>query len=154
MAILYCYDFSICSLGIAEKDGVICRVFFNSGIKLKNYEYTETPLIKTASTQLTEYFSGKRKKFDFPIAFHGTEFQSAVWNALQKIPYGRTCSYGELAAMIGNPKASRAVGQANNRNPISIIVPCHRIIGHSGRLTGYNGGLGIKEQLLELEKEN
>ena len=87
-----------------------------------------------------------------PVALQGTEFQTQVWKALMEIPYGQTCTYGELAARIGNPKASRAVGMANNRNPVSIIVPCHRVIGASGKLVGYGGGLNVKERLLGLER--
>jgi methylated-DNA-[protein]-cysteine S-methyltransferase len=102
--------------------------------------------------QLTEYFSGQRTVFDLPLAFTGTPFQTTVWRALLEIPYGQTVSYGELAARIGKPSASRAVGLANGRNPISIIVPCHRVVGSSGSLTGYGGGLARKQWLLALEQ--
>jgi methylated-DNA-[protein]-cysteine S-methyltransferase len=112
----------------------------------------ETPLIKKTATQIVEYLSGKRKQFTVPIMLHGTEFQLAVWKALQSIPYGETRSYKEIAALIGRPKALRAVGMANNRNPVSIIVPCHRVIGSDGSLTGYGGGLPLKQHLLELEQ--
>lgn len=101
--------------------------------------------------QLDEYFAGKRRRFEVRLAPRGTAFQQAVWQALQAIPYGRTCSYSELAGVIGRPHAVRAVGTANGANPISIIVPCHRVIGRNGRLTGYAGGLPRKQQLLELE---
>jgi methylated-DNA-[protein]-cysteine S-methyltransferase len=116
------------------------------------YTKAETPLIKKAAAQIEEYLEGKRKQFTVPILLHGTEFQLAVWGALQTIPYGETRSYKEIAALIGRPKALRAVGMANNRNPISIIVPCHRVIGSDGSLTGYGGGLPLKQQLLELER--
>jgi methylated-DNA-[protein]-cysteine S-methyltransferase len=112
----------------------------------------ETPLIKKTATQIDEYLAGKRKQFTVPIMLHGTEFQLAVWKALQSIPYGETRSYKEIAALIGRPKAVRAVGMANNRNPVSIIVPCHRVIGSDGSLTGYGGGLPLKQYLLELEQ--
>ena len=102
--------------------------------------------------QFQEYFKGERNYFDLKIAPEGTTFQKNVLHALQKIPYGQTRSYGQIAQEIGNPKAARAVGLANNRNPISIIIPCHRVIGSSGELTGYAGGLDIKERLLNLEK--
>ncbi len=102
--------------------------------------------------QLAEYFNGTRATFDLPLAMHGTEFQKQVWKALLDIPFGVTMSYGELARKIGNPNASRAVGLANGRNPISIIVPCHRVIGSNGSLTGYGGGLPRKEALLSLER--
>ncbi|MGK8436253.1 methylated-DNA--[protein]-cysteine S-methyltransferase [Ectopseudomonas hydrolytica] len=101
--------------------------------------------------QLDEYFAGKRRRFEVRLAPRGTAFQQAVWQALQAIPYGRTCSYSELAGVIGRPHAVRAVGTANGANPISIIVPCHRVIGRNGSLTGYAGGLPRKQQLLELE---
>lgn len=101
--------------------------------------------------QLGEYFAGRRREFDLPWRLHGTEFQQRVWNALMEIPYGSTWSYGELAKRLGNPKASRAVGLANGRNPISILVPCHRVIGADGSLTGYGGGLERKRWLLAHE---
>ena len=103
------------------------------------------------SGQLEAYFSGKLKSFDVKLAPEGTEFQKSVWKALCEIPYGETRTYGEIAKSIGNPKASRAVGLANNRNPIAIIVPCHRVIGANGKLTGYASGLDVKEFLLRLE---
>jgi methylated-DNA-[protein]-cysteine S-methyltransferase len=104
-----------------------------------------------AEQQLKEYFDGKRKTFDLPLNPVGTPFQIKVWHALRKIPFGVTKSYGELAKTIGSPKSSRAVGNANSRNPIAIIVPCHRVIGTNGRLTGFAGGLDVKEKLLRLE---
>jgi len=112
------------------------------------------PLHKAAEEQLREYFAGRRKRFSLPLHPSGTAFQRLVWKALETIPYGETRSYGEIAAAVGNPKASRAVGMANNRNPISIIVPCHRVIGSTGKLVGYGGGLEKKEFLLELEKRH
>ena len=112
-----------------------------------------TPLLEKAARQLEEYFAGQRKEFSLPLAPKGTEFQLRVWQALLQIPYGETRSYGELAAMVGNPKACRAVGGANHRNPLSILIPCHRVVGTKGNLTGYAGGLAIKEFLLKLESE-
>ncbi|MDO4816408.1 MAG: methylated-DNA--[protein]-cysteine S-methyltransferase [Bacillota bacterium] len=112
-----------------------------------------SPILCMAEKQLGEYFAGSRKEFELPLNPRGTEFQKSVWNALLEIPYGETASYGEIAAKIGNPKASRAVGMANNRNPIAIIIPCHRVIGAGGKLTGYAGGLDKKEFLLKLEKK-
>jgi methylated-DNA-[protein]-cysteine S-methyltransferase len=102
--------------------------------------------------QLRAYFAGKLQKFDLPLAPEGTLFQMKVWNELCEIPYGETISYGQLARRIGNPNASRAVGLANGTNPIPIIIPCHRVIGSNGKLTGYGGGLAIKEKLLALEQ--
>ena len=111
----------------------------------------EHKILLSAAKQLSEYFGGKRKFFNIPLSMEGTEFQKSVWMALQSIPFGETRSYGELAKQIRNPKASRAVGAANGRNPLSIIVPCHRVIGANGSLTGFAGGLDIKESLLKLE---
>lgn len=109
-------------------------------------------LIAETSQQLTAYFKGKLKEFDLPLSPEGTTFQRRVWEALRAIPYGETLSYGDLARRIGNPKACRAVGTANGRNPLPIVVPCHRVIGADGTLTGFGGGLPIKEQLLDHER--
>jgi methylated-DNA-[protein]-cysteine S-methyltransferase len=150
---VFYYRYPIGMLGIAEADGAICRVFFGEGAPV-GFAVAETPLIQKAGAQLAEYFGGKRKAFDLPLALHGTAFQLSVWEALQTIPFGETRCYADIAAMVGNPQASRAVGMANNRNPIAIVVPCHRIIGKSGSLIGYAGGLAIKEYLLGLEKKS
>ena len=107
-----------------------------------------------ARQQLTEYFAGERREFDLPLKLSGTEFQMSVLHALQQIPYGETTSYSDIAERIGRPKAVRAVGAANGRNPIPIIVPCHRVIGSHGDLTGFGGGLDTKEALLRLEAEH
>lgn len=115
-------------------------------------ESPNLPVFVAAKAQLTEYFAGTRTAFDLPLAALGTPFQKTVWAELVRIPYGQTLSYGELAGRIGNPKASRAVGLANGKNPLSIVVPCHRVIGASGKLTGYGGGLARKEALLALER--
>jgi methylated-DNA-[protein]-cysteine S-methyltransferase len=115
--------------------------------------YKEQPFAN-ARQQLTEYFAGERKDFDLPLSLHGTEFQLRVLEELKTIPYGETTSYGDIAKRIGRPKAVRAVGAANGRNPIPIIVPCHRVIGSSGDLTGFGGGLDTKTALLRLEAEN
>lgn len=111
------------------------------------------PILVKTETQLKEYFKGQRKVFDLPLAAIGTSFQQQVWNELCEIPFGETRSYGELATKMGSPKASRAVGAANGKNPISIVVPCHRVIGKNGKLTGFAGGLGVKEILLKLESK-
>ena len=108
--------------------------------------------LEEAKQQLAEYFAGQRQAFDLPLRMQGTPFQQKVWAALREIPYGETRSYGQIAAQVGNPKAGRAVGMANNRNPIAIIVPCHRVIGANGSLTGYAGGLSVKQELLALER--
>ena len=113
---------------------------------------TDTPpLLQEAARQLEAYFAGRLRQFDLPLRPSGTPFQQAVWRALCEIPYGEVRSYGAIAARIGSPKASRAVGMANHNNPIAIVIPCHRVIGASGSLTGYGGGLPIKERLLRLE---
>ncbi len=104
--------------------------------------------------QLLEYLNGKRKKFEIQYKLNGTEFQKNVWNALCDIPYGETRSYKEIAIAVGNEKASRAVGMANNKNPINIIIPCHRVIGVSGKLVGYAGGISMKEFLIKMEEKN
>lgn len=110
--------------------------------------------LQNVQTQLTEYFSGKRKNFNIKLAPHGTIFQKKVWHELQKIPYGETTSYKDIAQNINNPLSYRAVGMANNKNPIAIIIPCHRVIGSSGKLVGYAGGIKLKEELLQLEQNN
>lgn len=114
-------------------------------------EEKSTPLLEKASQQLKEYFEGTRKEFDLPLDTNGTPFQEKVWQALRNIPYGEVRSYKDIAVAIGNPKAVRAVGGANNRNPVSILTPCHRVIGIRGALTGYGGGIDVKEKLLRLE---
>lgn len=112
----------------------------------------KTPVLKRAESQLLEYFAGKRKHFDLPLKLAGTPFERAVWRELAAIPYGKTVTYGEIARAIGNPKACRAVGMANHRNRLPIVIPCHRVIGSGGKLTGYAGGLPVKEYLLNLER--
>ena len=107
-----------------------------------------SPVIK----QLTAYFDGRQHEFEIEMELKGTDFQKKVWNELAKVPYGQTISYGELASRIGNPSASRAVGMANAKNPIPIIIPCHRVIGKDGSLTGFGGGLDVKQSLIDLEK--
>lgn len=111
-------------------------------------------LVQKCRVELEEYFAGKRKNFDLPLAGEGTDFQKQVWEQLQRIPYGETRTYGEIAKMMGRPKASRAIGMANHNNPILILVPCHRVIGADGSLTGYAAGIEAKKYLLEFEKKN
>ena len=109
------------------------------------------PVTGQARQQLTEYFAGQRREFDLPLAPAGTDFQRRVWELLREIPFGETVTYGDLARRLGNPRAARAVGMACNRNPIAIVVPCHRVVGSTGSLTGYAGGLDAKAFLLKLE---
>ena len=115
--------------------------------------YRETVLIAEAHRQLLDYFKGQRKIFQLPLRPEGTPFQQKVWDALCQIPYGQTKSYSEIAALCGNPKACRAVGGACHNNPLLILIPCHRVLGKNGSLTGFGGGLSVKEYLLRLEKE-
>ena len=147
----FCYDTEIGRIKISEKDEKIIGLVF-SDYKKENEIEKETELIKKAYTQLEEYISGKRTEFDIEIEMIGTEFQKKVWKELLNIPYGETRSYKDIAIAIGNGKACRAVGNANNKNPIAIIVPCHRVVGSNGSMTGYAGGLDIKEKLLKIEK--
>jgi methylated-DNA-[protein]-cysteine S-methyltransferase len=121
--------------------------------KWKKIEQNNNQILQQTSNQLDEYFHGKRTVFDLPLTFTGTPFQNDTWKALLTIPYGETRSYSEQAEIIGNPQAVRAVGRTNGLNPIAIVVPCHRVIGKSGKLTGYAGGLDIKKFLLNLEKK-
>ena len=128
--------------------------FAKSFVPPSEYSREETSLHQKAAEQLREYFEGRRKVFDLPLAPVGTEFQMRCWDALLEVPYGETRSYGDIARAAGSPKGFRAVGMANNRNPVAIIIPCHRIIGSDGKLVGYGGGLDIKVFLLELERKN
>jgi len=152
----YCYlETPVGTLLIAGDDAAIRRIYFPKNGKPARPEpgwiESRRGPIAGAVRQLQEYFAGKRADFDLPLAPEGTEFQRAVWRCLQEIPYGETISYGELAKRVGNPKASRAVGAANGSNPIPIVIPCHRVIGSNGKLTGFGGGLPTKERLLALE---
>ncbi len=133
----------------ATNDAITSILFVVEASK-KEQEKPNEILLK-CKQQLHEYFSGKRKIFELPLKLVGTEFQKSVWKALQKIPYGKTASYLDIAKAIGNPKAVRAVGMANNKNKIPIIIPCHRVIGENGKLTGYAGGIWRKEWLLNHE---
>jgi len=145
-------DLNSIDLSFIEENGVITNILFGQG-EAGQMQVEETPVIKRAITQVGEYLVGARKNFDFPFLPSGTEFQKRVWDALVAIPYGETRTYKEIAVQAGNGKAARAVGMANNRNPIPIVIPCHRVIGHDGSLTGFGGGLDLKKYLLELEKE-
>ena len=137
-------------LRICEEAGAICAIDFTTGDLCP----PETPLLMAAARQLTAYFAGELRVFDLPLRLEGTAFQLQCWQALQTIPYGETISYGEQARRIGRPKAVRAVGGANHHNPISIVVPCHRVIGADGSLIGYGGGLDKKAWLLDHERRN
>lgn len=154
----YCYlESPIGELLLAGDDDALTMIGFPKGAMRRDPEgdwiYNEKPFAE-AIRQLTEYFAGGRQEFDLPLRLDGTEFQLLVLEELRRIPYGETTSYGAIAARIGRPKAVRAVGAANGRNPIPIVVPCHRVIGSGGDLTGFGGGLDTKEALLRLEAEH
>jgi methylated-DNA-[protein]-cysteine S-methyltransferase len=150
---VWSFDSPLGEISGVESGGKLSRLLFGRAPNFPNYEHKETPLLQKTSKQIGEYFSGKRKIFTLPLNLCGTHFQKAVWTILLTIPFGKTCSYKELAIMAGNPKAARAVGAANHHNPIAIIVPCHRVIGTNGSLVGYAAGLDTKRYLLELEKQ-
>ncbi|MGI5960236.1 MAG: methylated-DNA--[protein]-cysteine S-methyltransferase [Massiliimalia sp.] len=138
---------------IVEQEGWILEIYTVDKVEENIQNVKCTPAIQETIRQLTEYFEGKRQEFDLPLAPAGTPFQKKVWAALQTIPYGETRTYGQIACQIGNPKACRAVGMANHRNPLLIVVPCHRVVGADGTLTGYAAGLERKQMLLELESK-
>ena len=154
MKYIWYYEMPIGTIAIAEEDAEITHILFDGDMSLDDYEKKETKTIQKTARQLKAYFAGELKVFDVPLALNGTPFQKQVWQALMEIPYGQTCSYKDIAIKIGNPKAVRAVGMANNKNKIPIIIPCHRVIGASGKLVGYAGGLSVKQQLLDLEERN
>ena len=154
----YCYhDTDIGELLLAGDDESLHVIGFPEGKMRREPEtdwiFSDKPFAEVRQ-QLDDYFAGKRQSFDLPLKPNGTEFQLDVLNELQKIPYGTTATYGDVARRIGRPKAVRAVGAANGRNPIPIVIPCHRVIGASGDLTGFGGGIPTKEALLRLELEN
>ena len=134
---------------LTEEGGAITRIELSDAIDASS---APTPLLREAELQIMAYLEGKRQQLDFPIRMVGTPFQQRVWRALQQIPYGTTCTYGAIAAEIGNPRASRAVGMACNKNPLLLIVPCHRVVGANGKLTGFAYGTDAKRWLLELER--
>jgi methylated-DNA-[protein]-cysteine S-methyltransferase len=139
-------------LRIITSDTVVLGIDFTD---LKGASKEDSPVImKETIRQLDEYFSGKRKIFSLKVELKGTDFQKSIWNAMSKIPYGKTASYKDLAVMAGKPKAARAVGGACHRNPIGIVLPCHRVIGSDGSLTGFGSGLDLKEKLLNHEKKH
>lgn len=138
---------------VADDDALIGLHFDSdpSGVGPRAGWVRDDRRLREASAQLGEYFAGRRRTFDLPLAPRGTEFRKLVWRALQTIPYGQTATYGEIARAIGQPQASRAIGGANHHNPLAIFIPCHRVIGSDGSLTGYGGGLPRKRLLLDLE---
>lgn len=137
-------------LGLREEDDCLIQSFYVQEIP-DNLQQIVTPLLQTTIDQLQEYFMGMRDQFEIPLQPRGTDFQKRVWQELQAIPYGETRTYGDIAKRIDNPRAVRAVGQANNRNPLMILIPCHRVIGANGALIGYAHGIEMKKILLDLE---
>lgn len=146
---IYEFPFGLLKIGYKRGSLVLLKKIDETSDYGKKTEFTDL-----VYNEIMEYLNGKRKSFDIKYQINGTEFQKKVWKELTNIPYGETRSYKEIAIAIGNPKASRAVGMANNKNPISIVVPCHRVIGSDGKLVGYAGGLDIKKALLDLELRN
>lgn len=144
-------------LTLVVSDGALVALYMTEHRHAPGVEHfgdREPDALPAAREQLSAYFTGELTEFDLPVVLHGTDFQRRVWAALRAIPYGATTSYGELAESIGSPAASRAVGLANGRNPVSIVVPCHRVVGSTGSLTGYGGGIERKRYLLGLEREH
>jgi len=151
----YCrFESPVGSLLLAGSKAGLALVSFSGGKRARNVDsewYEDNSVFTEVVDQLKSYFAGERKAFDLPLVLEGTEFQKKVWTSLVAIPYGETVSYKTLAERVGSPKAVRAVGAANGANPIPIIIPCHRVIGNDGSLTGFGGGLPLKKKLLELE---
>ena len=141
-------DSPIGTLGLCARDGYLVRIVFGGAQATEEID----DVLLEAKRQLEEYFAGERREFDVPVDMEGTVFQKKVWRALIEIPYGEVRCYSDIAEAVGSPKAVRAVGMANHVNPIPIIVPCHRVVGKNGSLTGYAGGIEMKEWLLEMEK--
>lgn len=147
------YESPIGKLTLASNGEAITQVEFEDNrYPLPEHPRGDDKILRQARKELDAYFAGKLKDFTVPVAPEGTEFQKKAWKALQKIPYGQTRSYGQQAKVVGNPSASRAVGAANGRNPIPVIIPCHRVIGSNGSLTGFGGGMKRKQFLLDLEQ--
>lgn len=152
-----CYMFSPIGTVCIEEDGAAITALYiadkdkNIAVEADNCSEA-SEILNQAKQELTEYFAGKRKEFDLPLHMTGTEFQIKVWRELCRIPYGETRCYEDIAKAVGNPKACRAVGGANNKNHILILIPCHRVIGKNGSLVGFGGGIDVKKYLLELEQ--
>lgn len=150
---LIVFDTPVGPMALAEEENLLTHLWL-PGQGYPRIAPHETELLAEGKRQLLEYLTGLRREFSLPLGPRGTPFQMEVWRALEAIPYGETITYGELARRIGRPKAVRAVGQANHRNPLSIFIPCHRVVGANGSLTGYGGGLELKQTLLDLERSH
>lgn len=151
---LYHYPSEFGRFTLVASDAALTHFFFDGEAPRFDTTEQETPLLQEAGLQLTQYLCGERQQFHLPLAPEGNEFFQRAWQALVAIPYGETRSYRQIAAAIGNAKACRAVGLTNNRNPLPIFIPCHRVIGSNQKLTGYRGGLPLKQRLLELEQRH
>jgi methylated-DNA-[protein]-cysteine S-methyltransferase len=151
---MFFYETEIGRIGIAENGSAVTNLWFECEDTPTDAVVQETDLLRKAAGQLWAYLAGEITEFSLPLAPTGTEFQTGVWKELRAIPYGETRSYQDIARNVGKEKACRAVGMANNRNPISIFIPCHRVIGSNGKLVGYGGGLDTKEYLLDLERQH
>ena len=150
-------DSPVGPLTVVEQDGALAGLYMADQRHLpatQDFGPREDGVLPEVAEQLVAYFAGRLEHFDVPLVPRGTPFQRAVWSALREVPYGATCTYAELAAAIGRPTAVRAVGAANGRNPVCIVVPCHRVVGTGGSLTGYAGGLERKQLLLDLERRD
>lgn len=150
----YTYSTPLGKITLIEDNGFLTHLFFSETTEPIDCSYEKSALLDKSNTQLQEYFNGERTTFDLPLRPEGTAFMHTVWHALVDIPYGTTVSYKDIAVKIDHPKAYRAVGMANNRNPLPIFIPCHRVIAANGSMCGYGAGIPIKEYLLQLERTN
>ena len=153
MKSMYIIQTVIGPLTVIESDNCITHIHFGE-VNVMGIETRKTELIEETEKQINAFYSGERDSFDLPLTLNGTEFQNKVWKALLDIPKGETRSYKDIAEAVGSPNASRAVGMANNRNPIPVIIPCHRVIGKNGKLVGFAGGLDLKEKMLMIERKS
>jgi len=149
---LLLHETAIGPIGIAGDHDAVTHVFFATDSHPSESDPTPTPVLTEAARQLDAYLAGNLRRFTLPLAPHGTPYMTRVWDMLRAIPYGETASYRHIAELLGNPGAARAVGLANNKNPIPLFIPCHRVVGANGSLTGYRGGLPLKQRLLDLER--
>lgn len=151
---IFQYSMDMGVIGISEQDGKLTNIYFETDPVPGNISVRETETIREAYRQLARYFAGELWEFSLPLAPQGTQFLRAVWDQLRAVAYGQTATYSQIAARAGNPRAVRAVGLACARNPLPFVIPCHRILGASGKLTGYRGGLALKQKLLEMERQH
>ncbi len=153
MAAVFYYQTELGVIGIEENGTALTKVYFGEGKLQDEADLRETALLQEAGRQVKAYLAGVRNDFTLPLAPQGTDFQQRVWAALQEIPYGETRTYGELAVQVGCPQGARAVGLANHKNPLLLFIPCHRVVGATGKMVGYAGGIAAKEYLLKLENQ-